>query len=106
LQKSLTESAELIERTSQGSSNAPPQNQEKVLKIIEEYSKQVETKTKEIDNLSVKLKDRKLKHDDVKKKNTDLEQKLRNMDSKLNECNKFSLFFIKNVKSHNNTLKE
>jgi hypothetical protein len=28
------------------------------------------------------------------------------MDSKLNECNKFSLFFIKNVKSHNNTLKE
>ena len=77
VQKALAESAEIIERNSQGSSSgANQQSNTDVLKLVEDYSRQNELKTKELELITAKVADKKEKMTNLKRDNTDLQSKL------------------------------
>ena len=82
VQKALAESAEIIERNSQGrnsqgsSSGAAQQSNTDVLKLVEDYSRQNELKTKELELITAKVADKKEKMTNLKRNNVDLQGKL------------------------------
>ena len=108
VQKALTESAEIVERNSQNSSNGQQaaQNNQDVLKLVEDYSRQNELKTKEIEAITAKLQGKKGTIGLLKKEKIDLTSKLQRVESKLHNMSKFSNIFIKSIKQQNISLRD
>ena len=109
VQKALADSAELIEKTSQNADSSNGQQdksqQQDVLRLIEEYSRQNEAKTKELEAATAKINDKKDKMAALKRSKIDLETKLNRVESKLQNMSKFALIFIKSIKQQNQSLR-